>query len=572
LLLIRAVVDKVAKTPELAAPLPPAEDAWELLARTQQAAPLMLDRILDHPYTGAWAGYTTRLLYHRITGVGPLWAHIGYLHAVAAAAAVHAGINFEITVPVWHGDVVLPTLGLARGLSDLPWSVARVSGVGGRVRIASDSAVVRLPTDPATSQPDWWGIRKIVAHADHGTLSVRLDDLDPYRGSYEPLPPQRVDDAELATWQRLLPQAWQLLVECVPDVAEALRVGFDSLAPRPAVPFRTPSSSSDEAFGSAVIARPSDAPTLAATLVHEFQHSRLSGLQHLVPLSEADPRERFYTGWRDDPRPIGGLIQGIFAFFGMTAFWRALATKGARPAIAPFEFAHHRAMTWQAVTALRDDTALTEAGHRFVQHIADILGPWQQEVVGSTAAEAAAAITLDHYLGWRIRHVRPHPDAVSYLATAWRDGGVPPRRHLPDSKPPTPVPDGSWSRARADLIRLVLAVGDRADQDPHREEPTLTLRAWDTVPDATLGDFAWATGRLIDAVRCYRTELIEDPDRPASLVGLALSLPVLGPSRAVRMLTHRPELVRAVHRAIRARTTTVPSYEDLAEWIGRVTR
>src|SRR5262249_7445241 len=62
LLLVRAIVDQAGKTPELTAPLPSPEDAWDLLARAQTAAPSALDAVLTHPYTGTWAGYTARLL------------------------------------------------------------------------------------------------------------------------------------------------------------------------------------------------------------------------------------------------------------------------------------------------------------------------------------------------------------------------------------------------------------------------------------------------------------------------------------------------------------------------------
>ncbi len=564
LLLLRALVEETTKIPELFGPLPPSEEAWELLARVQETAPSAFDLILAHPYTGTWAGYTARLLRNRITGVCPMWMHVGHLHALAAAAAIHAGLDFHTHIPLWNDGAMLPTLGLAQLAADSPWSVAEVRSERGQVEVGNDAASVQLPPVRAGDAPGWWGIQRLTMRVDEHVLSVRLDDLDPYRGLYEPVLPQRLGPAEVDAWRTLLDQAWRLIVQYLPDIADALPAGLDSLVPRPAVPFRMPSASTGEAFGSAVITQPPDAASLAATLVHEFHHIRLGGLLHLTRLHEEDPRERFYTPWRDDPRPIGGVVQGVYAFFGVTAFWRALARAGTRAPDrrAAFEFAYWREQTWHVLRTLRDDPVLTLAGRRFVDGIAERLGPWQDEPVPADLADLVAAVGADHYAGWRIRYLRPDPGTVADLADAWLAGGArPTAAHLGTDRAPTPVPDGSWSSARADLIRLSVA-------NPPNGRNVLS-RAWPSVPGATAADFAYVTGRLTDAVRGYRAELAADSDRPAAWIGLGLALSGLGVTPAAWALLHYPEVVRAVHRRIRGHTRTVPAPDDLAAWIGR---
>jgi HEXXH motif-containing protein len=555
LLLIRAIVDAAAKDPELAAPLPPAADAWELLARAQHIAPTALDLVLAHPYTGSWAGYTTRLLDRRISGIGPLWAHVGHVHAVAAAAALRARISFDTAVPVWSGYVALPTLGTVRVPAAAPWTTARVRAGSGVVEVVTEAGTVRLPTDLAVPTAHWWPVRRIVARDGETEFAVVLDDVDPYRGPYEPMLPRRVADTEVVAWRGLLSGAWQLIRRSRPDLADAMRAGFDSVVPHPPVEFRTPSASSDDSFGSAVIARPKTPAALAAILVHEFHHSLLGGLLRLVRLSESDTRQRCYAAWRDDPRPVGGMVQGLFAFYGVTGLWRGLGTDR----LARFEFEYHRRMSWQALTALRPDPALTEAGRRFVDRIAEVLQPWQHEPVPADITELSARAVRDHYLGWRMRYVRPDPDVVERIATAWVAGD--PSPPVPgDDPPPRSIPDGTWSHARADLCRVLLAGASPA--------PELL----DTVPNATSADLAMATGRFEDAARGYRAALSTDPDRPASWVGLGLALAALATSPAGRMLTYRPELVRAVHRAIRDRTTEPPAPERLAAWLDSAVR
>jgi HEXXH motif-containing protein len=561
LLLLRALMDEVSKTPELFAPLPSPEEAWDLLARAEATSPDAFDLMLAHPYLGSWAGYTIRLLRKGITGVCPLWSHVGQVHAVAAAAAIRARLNFRAVVPVWEGGVILPTLGMARLPVDEPHSVAEVTGTRGRVEIANSAGRVVLTEPFGADGPGWWALREAIATSSRHRLTVRLDDIDPHRGLHEPMQPRRLDAAELRAWRDELSDAWLLIDRYLPDLADAFRAGLDSIVPGPAAPFRSASASTGEAFGSALIARPGDAPTLAATLVHEFQHIVLGGVLHLAQLHDDDPRERFYVPWRPDPRPLGKSLQGIYAFFGIAAFWRAVTRsddeKLARRAM--FEFAQSRSDAWRVLSTLRHDAKLTVAGRRFVDGIAGRLKPWLAEPVPEDLRRLADAITTDHHAGYRMRHLRPDHHAVATLADAWLAGRPHPPAAFAYTDPrPTPVPDGTPSDARADLIRLDIALADRR----------ALFSMWRSVRDATTADLAYATGRFGDAVRGYRAELAQDEDRVSSWVGLGLALTGVGTSPAARALTHYPELVRALRRLITTSSPDVPSPERLATWLG----
>jgi hypothetical protein len=204
---------------------------------------------------------------------------------------------------------------------------------------------------------------------------------------------------------------------------------------------------------------------------------------------------------------------------------------------------------------------LTEAGHRFLDGVAEVLGPWQHEAVPDDVLVLAEMLAADHQAGWRVRHTRPDPDMVSAAADAWLAGRMrPPVVLAPADLPPTPIPDGPWSRSRSTLVRLGLNKGGYTD----------VRNLWPTVPGATSADFALATGRFTDAARGYRAELREDPDRPTSLVGLGLALAQAGPDPAARALLHCPEVVRAVHRELRRTARDAPTPEKLARWLGQL--
>lgn len=561
LLLLRALTDEVCKTPELFSPLPSPEEAWELLARVEASSPEVFDLVLAHPYVGSWAGYTLRLLRKGITGVCPMWSHVGHVHAIAAAAAIRSRLNFRAVVPVWDGGVILPTLGMARLPVGEPHSLAEVHGTRGQVEITNGAGTVILTEPFDADRPGWQAVREATATAGRHRLTVRLDDVDPYRGLHEPMLPKRLETAELDAWHDELTEAWRLIVRYLPDLTEAVRTGVDSIVPGPTALFRSASASTGEAFGSALIARPGDAPTLAATLIHEYQHIVLGGVLHLAQLHEDDPRERFYVPWRPDPRPLGGSLQGVYAFFGIAAFWREVArTRDGNLAYrAMFEFTQSRSDAWRVLTALRHDANLTAAGRRFVHGIAGRLEPWLAEPTPDDLRRRVDAIATDHHAGYRMRHLRPDRHSVGTLADAWLAGSSHPPTTFAYTEPrPTPVPDGTPSDARTDLIRLDIALADRH----------ALSRMWRTVRDATTTDLAYATGRYEDAVRGYRAELSRDPDRVSSCVGLGLALTGIGASPAARALTHYPELVRAVRRAISARSSNVPTPEQLATWLG----
>lgn len=559
-LLLFGLLEKLAKNPEWFGPLPSVEAAWELLARVDESSPKALGRLIAHPYTGSWAGYTTRLVQNDVDGVCPLWVHVGHIHAIAASAAIKAGIDFRIEVPVWKGNVALPAIGTARLTASSAFSTAEVVGGRGRYKVGNEAGVVCLPAVDGDTE-NWWHVRRVRTRVGQRRFSVRLDDIDPYRGLYEPVPPRRLPRAEVAQWRQLIDSACRLIVEQVPDFAEVMPVGLVSLVPAPHVLYQNPSASTTEAFGSALVGRPTDGAALAATLIHEFQHIVLGGMLHLIKIHDDDPRERFYVPWRDDPRPLSGAVQGLYAFAGVTKFWRSLARSRVDEMArrADFEFALWRDHTWHVLAAVRGDSALTPAGRRLIEGLANAMQPWRHEPVPAEVAELAAMVAADHRAGWRARYLRPDASTVAKIVAAWDAGDPRPPLTIGDVDPrPTPVPDGSWSRARTDLIRIGLSVA------PGTPSPDMR-----TIAGATAADMAFAAGRFAEAAAGYRAELGLDPDRPASLVGLGLALSAQGPSDAGRAFRHRPELVRAVHRILR-HTGRAPTPERLAEWLGQL--
>ncbi|WP_191312875.1 HEXXH motif domain-containing protein [Amycolatopsis bullii] len=547
LLLMLGLVDRAKTDVRLTGPLAGSETAWDLLVKAQEADSRALERVLAHPYTGSWACYTTRLIEQDLAGECPLWVHYGYLHTLAATAAIHARLDFTIRVPVWDGTVVLPTLGAALLAEDRGFTTAEVRGEAGAFTILGERSRV------TPGQPAWSPVRTFRFDVGGHVLELRVDDLDPYRDLYHPIPPARLTESESANWRNVLGEAWGLIVAHLPEYAEVMPVGLMSIVPEPAVPFRLPSASTDDAFGSAVITTPGEPATLAAALVHEFQHVRLGALLQLVRLHDDDHTERLYAPWREDPRPLGGLVHGVYAFFGVSAFWRAFSKARPDDLVAAFEFAHWRSQSWRTLEAIRDEPALTDAGRRFLGELAAVLGPWQEEPTRSEATHWTKTLEADHEAGWRLRHLRPAPQIVAGLARAWQEG-LPCPPSAPERKLDT-VSDGDWPNARADLVRIRLSENGK----------TRLSQLWSLVPGALEADRLLVDGRVGEARTAYAAKLAVDPDHAPALIGLALSL---ADEPVGRTVLAAPELVRAVHRMLRE-TGDAPTVEELAAWMGR---
>ena len=153
-----------------------------------------------------------------------------------------------------------------------------------------------------------------------------------------------------------------------------------------------------ESFGTVAMSRQPDKYTCAETLVHEAQHLKLCALLDLVPMTRRpDDGQRYYAPWRTDPRPASGLLQGAYAFLGVSGFWRGQLACRLGTAVrqrAQAEFARWRDGVALVVETLLGSGQLTEDGENFVATMARVLDAWWREPV--PAPRSSSRGTSDH--------------------------------------------------------------------------------------------------------------------------------------------------------------------------------
>ncbi|MFD0468123.1 HEXXH motif-containing putative peptide modification protein [Nonomuraea thailandensis] len=268
---------------------------------------------------------------------------------------------------------------------------------------------VRIPADPCDDAPGWQGLRRLTA--EHQGVGVRflLDDIDPDRVPGAEVAPTRLSPEEVAQWRATLRAAWELLVRhhwtAAQEIADTITVLTPLAGPKDGVSSATPY----QALGSVGLSIPPDPQLFAVTLAHEAQHTKLTALLDMVALTRPDGGRRFYAPWRDDPRPIAGLLQGVYAHLGIAGFWRRqrVHEAGAAALRAHTEFARWRDAAASAAQVIAGSGLLTQAGEQFVAATSRTLNDWSREPVPDDARSAAGQAADDHLSAWRRRNGEP---------------------------------------------------------------------------------------------------------------------------------------------------------------------
>ena len=398
LLLLRGIVEEAERAGTDQAQL--SREGYALLAAVQREDPLAAREVIGYPAVGA---RLLRILHGLlgetpVAGPGPAG-----LAALAAAAAIRAGVPAEVEVRPVAGAVHLPSLGTVA--VDAPIATAHVSA--GAAEIRTPHSTVRIPSDRDQDAPGWQSLR----HIREGAFHVIVDDLDPFRmpAVIRDRDIARLGVAEIGSWRRSIQQGWRLLTAHHPGTAEEVRTTIAVLVPLASPPQGQVSSSSPDTFGAVALSIPPDPHTCAVTLAHEVQHLKLSALHDISPLLLPEDGRRYYAPWRRDPRPLGGLLQGAYAHVGICGFWRRERqfARGSVLTRADREFARWRIGIERAISILLASSGLTPAGVRFVEGMARTLSSWQGDPVPAAAHRYAVREAQDHLQRWNEANGRP---------------------------------------------------------------------------------------------------------------------------------------------------------------------
>jgi HEXXH motif-containing protein len=544
---------------------------YRLLTDVEASAPHVVETLLAMPQFGAWADDCVRRLLaipgdvrDEPSGQVPLASDLGHLALFAASAAIRSGRHFEIAVPLREGSACVPGLGTAGPGASQPWEcgVARRDEAGCRLESSLASVTIPVPADEGPVMPapaGWRPLPRFAASRNGLRLAIVLDDADPFLDRYGH-PRLHVDGEDRSAWQQLLAQAWQILAgeheALAALICEIVRTLVPIVGPGPT---RVADVTETASFGAIALSQPPDALSMAEILVHESHHAILGALMDVEPLVAQDSGFLGYAPWRDDPRPVSGLLQGIFAHYGMGRFWRQQYQAGQRAPgrsaaglRAAVEFGRIRAMTARAcATADGAQDALTKVGRELLADIGAEAAGWLTEPLPGEAVDHVVDLATDHEVRWRLSHHAPSPGAVRALADAWQ-------REVPPPLTPEGVPihlrTGEHPTASANVRSYLLSLR-------YRNPGALPARLADSTLGVDPADRALARGEHADAADGYLRRIAMavadgEPGKPDidAWAGLAVARRHTGPASVAILYAERPEVIASVHALLAARS------------------
>ncbi|WP_220503868.1 FxsB family cyclophane-forming radical SAM/SPASM peptide maturase [Microbispora sp. H13382] len=341
--LTRALVARVASgLPDGAGELEQA--AWEglaLLSRVDLERPAAVAEVLAHPCTAVWA---SRCL--RPPRAARATLDLAHLAGIAASAALHAGMEAELPLPVRDGSLHLPALG-----------VLRLGRQAGRtIRVSVSSRGLYAAGRRVTGQdPRWLPVRS----ARFGDRTVLVDDLDAFRGRSGWRPAGRLTGSRWEGWRTCLDGAGKRLEQDAPAYARALRAGLRAVVPlRPGPPRGHRAGGLRHPLG-AVGLPPPGSGDLEVALLREFQIAKLDALTTLHGLVEVTPQAP------------GRILREAYARLAQAELWRVTPGADARD-----RFGRLSARIHEAIDVLTASGSLTPHGVRFVAGMRATVGSW----------------------------------------------------------------------------------------------------------------------------------------------------------------------------------------------------
>jgi HEXXH motif-containing protein len=368
------------------------DDAVATLSRVQEMDPTTFADFMADPLIGAWLIRTTTQL--RRTGSAPQTA-LHHLSCVAAAAAMRSCLDVELTGYAVNGRLTLPQLGemqFSRGVTG-PVLMRISSGAATLVSSAGESA--------STGGPGWRSQRSLTGDYRGLASAVRVEDGNPYRDGYHAPPSERLTSTEAEAWQALFADAWTLIGHYLPERAAELADGLQAVVPLQDLgDGAARSGTARESIGALGLTKPRSPEDFVITIVHEFQHSKLSAVLDLLKLYDSNGPERHFAPWRTDARPTAGLIQGVYAFLGVADAWRGLRADPGLAAVAEHQFAEVREQVRVGLEALERSTEVTPGGLRFVTGMRDKFDHMLAEPTSDASVVRARSLLQERRRRW----------------------------------------------------------------------------------------------------------------------------------------------------------------------------
>lgn len=110
---------------------------------------------------------------------------------------------------------------------------------------------------------------------------------------------------------------------------------------------------------------------VAESILHEAMHLQLTLLEGVLPLVHATSEATFYSPWRDEPRPVRGVLHGLYVFRIIAAFYRQLQERPLSGEQQEFISARQATMQqeFETLAGFPEATGLSSAGQQLARQL-----------------------------------------------------------------------------------------------------------------------------------------------------------------------------------------------------------
>lgn len=233
-----------------------------------------------------------------------------------------------------------------------------------------------------------------------------------------------LDDAAVIQWQASLNACGRMLDRAWPAMRQEVGQGIRSIIPvAPSGPDVHASATFQETPGLTALSWTSDVDVLAEAMVHEHHHQKLNSLLATAALLNEDDGRRYYSPWRPDPRPLLGLLHGVYSFQSVVKFW-CRVFQSEVPILQLRRAVQRTHQTYcqvrEALDTLAGHDGLTPLGEAFVEAMATGMDEVEPLLppISAAARERVSRSMSAHRSSWNTRNNAPFAPAPADVEAA----------------------------------------------------------------------------------------------------------------------------------------------------------
>lgn len=290
-------------------------DAYQALASIDA---MSQRRLMTYPSFGFWIDLAWEYLQEdkRSDYFYPqLQLHLQeFWRFVLAAKIISGSVDFECKLPVHpHRCVALPGTGEYLQVSPM--------GIGELVSVVLHDG--RLECGSLQTSDKRLKLEKKAIPLLRSGIEFNAVDKDLSLPGHSNLTYENVSIFDSVKWVAVLDDAWDWIDEQEPLLVAEMKLILRAIVPLKSLGSNLHSSGSfREAPGLIALSLDLDVPVMVEALVHEYHHQKLNALLTLDSLIVGPTHEPIYfSPWRREPRPLIGLLHGIYTFQAVAGFW-----------------------------------------------------------------------------------------------------------------------------------------------------------------------------------------------------------------------------------------------------------